>query len=90
MRNINPDKVAVWFDPRKLKAYFLLDGYDGYTAPMSRILHVSEKTAKDKMSQSRLTQEETLLIAQALNLTLEQYGDIFAKNVYGKEEAPRE
>lgn len=91
MRAINPDKVAPWFDPWKLKAYFMLDGYDNYGAPLSRIVGVSEKVARDKVSESRFTHEETIMIAKAMGLTKDQYCDIFVKNLYGeKKEVPDE
>lgn len=84
MRSINPEKVAPWFDPWKLKAEFMFRGYDNYGAPIARILNVAEHTAKDKMSQSRLTHEETIEIARFLKLTPKQYGDIFLKNLYAE------
>ena len=89
MRSINPDNVAPWFDPWKLKAYFMFEGYDNYSAPLAKMLSINEKTAKDKISQSRLTHEETLIIAQGLGLNADQYLEIFAKNVYDKKEAPQ-
>lgn len=89
MRSINPDNVASWFDPWKLKAYFMFEGYDNYSAPLAKILGVNEDTAKDKVSQSRFRHDETLIIAKALNLSGEQYLEIFAKDVYGEEKAPQ-
>lgn len=86
MRPINPDKVAPWFDPWKLKAEFMFRGYENYGAPLAKILNVAEHTAKDKISLSRLSHEDTILIAKALKLTPQQYCDIFLKGVYTKQE----
>lgn len=82
MRPINPDKVAPWFDPWKLKAEFMFQGYENYGAVIAKILNISEHTARDKMSQSRLTHEETIQIAKYLHLSPEKYRDIFLKGLY--------
>lgn len=89
MRPINPDKIAPWFDPRKLKAEFLIRGYDNYGPPLARILYIEEHTATDKVSESRFKHVETLEIAKALHFTPKQYCDIFCKDVF-KEEDPSE
>lgn len=82
MRPINPDKVAPWFDPWKLKAEFMFRGYENYGAPLARILYIKEDTAKDKMSQSRFSHEETIEIAKFLKLSEEEYKAIFLKGLY--------
>ena len=85
MRSINPEKVAPWFDPWKLKTTYMMQGYDNYGAPIAKILHVAEHTAKDKMSQSRLSHAETIEIARFLKLTPKQYSDIFLKGLYDED-----
>lgn len=85
MRKINPEKVAPWFDPWKLKAEFMFRGYENYGAPIARILNVTEQTAKDKMSLSRLSHEDTIELARALRLTPKQYCDIFLKGLFTEE-----
>lgn len=82
MRKINPEKVAPWFDPWKLKGTFMLKGYENYGAPIAKILHVSEQTARDKISQSRLSHEETIELAKFLGLTPAEYCDTFLKNLF--------
>lgn len=82
MRPINPDKVAPWFDPWKLRAMFMMRGYENYGAPLARILYIKEDTAKDKMSQSRFSHEETIEIAKFLKLSEEEYKAIFLKGLY--------
>lgn len=82
MRPINPEKVAPWFDPWKLKAEFMFRGYENYGAPLARILYIKEDTAKDKMSQSRFSHEETIEIAKFLKLSEEEYKAIFLKGLY--------
>ena len=81
MRPINPDNVAPWFDYCKLKAYFLMNGYEAYSAPLAKALCVNESTAKDKMRLSRFSHEETIKIATFLGLTKEQYCEVFLKDV---------
>ena len=91
MRPINPDNVAPWFDPWKMKALFMFEGYDNYSAPLAKILGVNEKTVRDKVSQSRFSHEETLDIAEAEGWTMEEYCQIFARNLYGdKKESASE
>lgn len=85
MRPINPDNVAPWFDPWKLKATFMFQGYENYGAPIAKTLGVSEVTARDKISQSRLSHEETIKLAQFLKLTPQEYCDIFLKDVFEEE-----
>lgn len=85
MKPINPDKVAPWFDPWKLKATFMYQGYENYRAPIAKVLHVSELTARDKISASRLTHEETIEIAKFLRLTPQEYCDIFLKDLFKSE-----
>lgn len=87
MRPINPDNVAPWFDPWKLKGRFMLDGYENYGAPLAKVLGVSKTTVKAKISQSRLSHEDTIRIAQFLKLTPQEYCDMFLKGVF-KEETP--
>lgn len=82
MRQINPDKVAPWFNPYKLKGTFMLKGYENYGAPIAKILHITEQTARDKISQSRLTHEDTIELARFLELTPQEYCDIFLKNLF--------
>lgn len=82
MRTINPEKVAPWFDPWKLKATFMFKGYENYGAPIAKVLHISELTARDKISASRLTHEETIELAKFLELTPQEYCDIFLKDLF--------
>lgn len=86
MRQINPDKVAPWFDPWKLKATFMFKGYENYSAPIAKVLSISELTAKDKISASRLTHEETIKLAKFLELTPQEYCDIFLKGLFKETE----
>ena len=85
MRQINPEKVAPWCDPWKLKAWFMFHGYENYSVPLAKILFVKEKTARDKMSESRLDHEETIAIARALKLSEHEYCQIFVKDLYGED-----
>lgn len=80
MRPINPDNVAPWLDYCKLKAFFLMNGYETYGAPLAKILCVSEDTAQDKMRLSRFSHEETIKIAEFLGLTEKQYCEVFCKD----------
>lgn len=82
MRPINPDNVAPWFDPWKMKGIFMIQGYENYGAPLAKVLGVNPGTAKSKISQSRLSHEDTIRIAQFLGLTPGEYCDIFLKNVF--------
>lgn len=86
MRPINPEKVAPWLDPYKLKAWFMFHGYENYAAPLAKILFVKEKTARSKMSESRFDHEETIEIARSLGLSEHEYCQIFVKNLYGDKE----
>lgn len=88
MRKINPDNVEWWFDPWKLKAHFMFNGYENYCAPIARLLNLSEKTVKNKVSYSRLSHEETLLLAKGLGLTMEQYCEVFCKGMFTNENTP--
>ena len=82
MRQVNPDKVAPWFDPWKLKVDFLEQHYDSYGAPLAKILNISEHTATDKVSLSRFSHEETIAIAKALHYTPERYCQVFLRDVF--------
>lgn len=83
-RRINPDHVEPWYDPWKLKAEFMWAGYDGYAAKVAEILCVTETTAKTKINNSKLSHEDTIAIAKALQFTPEKYCEIFLKNVFGE------
>lgn len=82
MRQINPDKVAPWFNPWKLKAMFMYKGYENYGAPISKVLGVSESTARDKISLSRLSHEETIALARFLEMTPQDYCEVFLKDLF--------
>ena len=84
-RRINPDDVKYWYDPYKLKALFLWQGYDSYAEPASNILHVSLIQAKKKIKKSVLSHEDTIDIAKALNLDYEEYRQIFLKGVFDED-----
>lgn len=86
MKQINPEKIAPWFDPFKLRAEFMFRGYDSYGAPLARILCIQSHTATDKVSESRFSHEDTLAIAKALHFTPKQYCDIFCKGVFTEQE----
>ena len=88
MRHVNPDNIKWWFDMHKLKALFMYKGYENYAAPLARILFVQEKTARAKMNSSNFSHEETITIAQKMGFTLEQYEEIFLKDVFKKESTP--
>lgn len=60
----------------------MLKGYENYGAPIAKILHITEQTARDKISQSRLTHEDTIELARFLELTPQEYCDIFLKNLF--------
>lgn len=85
MRPINPDNVAPWFDPWKLKGTFMLQGYENYGAPLAKVLGVNTSTVKAKISQSRLSHDDTIRIARFLHLTPQEYCDIFLKGVFEAE-----
>lgn len=90
MRRVNPENVAFWFNPWRLKAMFMLDGYDNYGAPLARILGVSAKTINNKVSYSRFGHEETLLIAKARKWDRDTYCDIFCKGMWDEDGNPIE
>ena len=79
MRRISPDHIADWYEPYKLKGQFLYRGYPEYGPPAARIMNVSERTAVDKINQSRLSHEDTLKLAEGLNLSMGEYCEIFCR-----------
>lgn len=81
-RQINPEHVAEWYDPWKLKAEFMWAGYDGYAEQCAKILNVTECTAKTKINNTKLSHEDTIALAKFLKLTPEKYCEIFLKGVF--------
>lgn len=81
-RQINPENIKEWYDPWKLKAKLMWMGYESYAAACARALHVTERTACVKINNSILSHEDTILLAQFLGLTQDEYCEIFLKGVF--------
>lgn len=84
-RCINRKNIKWWYDPFKLKTLFMWNLGEEYVTPAAKILQVEEKTAIKKINHSVLSHEDTIALAESLGLTLEEYKDIFLKDVKFKE-----
>ena len=85
-RRPNPEHIASWYDPEKLKAKFKWEKGIEYVEPVMRLLNVAHSTAEHKVCRSGIRHEESIIIAEYLNMSLEEYRQIFLKDVKFRED----
>lgn len=70
------------YDRNALKGMFYLKGYDKYIQAAAEMLCCDERTAITKINRERMTHEDTLMLAQGLELSVREYLNVFCKDVF--------
>ena len=70
------------YDKTALKGLFYLKGHERYIAVAADYLKVGDKTAATKLNTGALSHEDTIMLAEGLEMTPRQYINIFMKDVF--------
>ena len=86
-RKVNIEKLPEWYNPFELKALFLHAGYEDYGEAAAKVLNVScAKSARRKINNAILSQEDMIALAKFLRMTPREFLQVFYRGVFDDAE----
>ncbi len=70
------------YNKDKLKGLLYIKGQGQFLKPACEMLNMKDSTTSLKINGGKLTHEETILLAEGLELTPREYLDIFCSGVF--------